>query len=231
VTAGRCRICGCTDAAACPVGCSWVQADLCSVCADVELAIVALFQPRKLSEIVREVLVRLDDLVEEGSCDAPRVRRAVRDLFDQGALTRGGRPRAPTYALAGAVEGAERVEVARHAGVRPRDRAEAREGTGPDARPLRPLPVVPGPPGALPPRKITLTGISYGIACSPLGVTLYREESRKVGAGWARLVCDLAEALGDEIVKRGGGASPAVEDASLPAAPAPAPEKEAANVG
>ncbi len=30
---GTCRKCGCTDAAACPEGCSWVLPDLCSACA------------------------------------------------------------------------------------------------------------------------------------------------------------------------------------------------------
>jgi len=29
----RCRVCGCTEMDACPVGCSWVEEDLCSVCA------------------------------------------------------------------------------------------------------------------------------------------------------------------------------------------------------
>ncbi|TXL72519.1 hypothetical protein FHP25_24810 [Vineibacter terrae] len=29
-----CRICGCTDHAACPGGCSWHERDLCSACAD-----------------------------------------------------------------------------------------------------------------------------------------------------------------------------------------------------
>lgn len=28
----RCRVCGCTDARACPGGCSWVELDLCSAC-------------------------------------------------------------------------------------------------------------------------------------------------------------------------------------------------------
>jgi hypothetical protein len=27
-----CRVCGCTDDAACEEGCSWVEADLCSAC-------------------------------------------------------------------------------------------------------------------------------------------------------------------------------------------------------
>jgi hypothetical protein len=27
-----CRVCGCTDAQACPGGCSWAGADLCSAC-------------------------------------------------------------------------------------------------------------------------------------------------------------------------------------------------------
>lgn len=28
----RCKVCGCTDAHACPEGCHWVEADLCSSC-------------------------------------------------------------------------------------------------------------------------------------------------------------------------------------------------------
>ena len=32
-TERRCRICGCTELQACPGGCSWVGADLCSSCA------------------------------------------------------------------------------------------------------------------------------------------------------------------------------------------------------
>jgi len=31
---GVCRVCGCTDAQACPGGCHWVEPDLCSVCKD-----------------------------------------------------------------------------------------------------------------------------------------------------------------------------------------------------
>jgi acyl-CoA synthetase (AMP-forming)/AMP-acid ligase II len=31
-TAGRCRMCGCTDDRACPGGCAWVAPDLCSSC-------------------------------------------------------------------------------------------------------------------------------------------------------------------------------------------------------
>lgn len=33
-----CRGCGCTDARACPGGCSWVTADLCSACAPLVIA-------------------------------------------------------------------------------------------------------------------------------------------------------------------------------------------------
>lgn len=29
----RCDVCGCTDNAACPDGCTWVDVDLCSSCA------------------------------------------------------------------------------------------------------------------------------------------------------------------------------------------------------
>lgn len=31
---GVCRECGCTDERACPGGCSWVEPDLCSQCAE-----------------------------------------------------------------------------------------------------------------------------------------------------------------------------------------------------
>lgn len=30
----KCRVCGCTDDRACPEGCYWVEADLCSECVD-----------------------------------------------------------------------------------------------------------------------------------------------------------------------------------------------------
>lgn len=33
--ASACRVCGCTDASACPDGCWWVESDLCSGCAVV----------------------------------------------------------------------------------------------------------------------------------------------------------------------------------------------------
>lgn len=36
-TPGVCRVCGCTDECACPGGCSWVESDLCSACADREV--------------------------------------------------------------------------------------------------------------------------------------------------------------------------------------------------
>jgi len=32
VTPRTCRICGCTQRRACPGGCHWVEADLCSAC-------------------------------------------------------------------------------------------------------------------------------------------------------------------------------------------------------
>jgi hypothetical protein len=31
----RCRVCGCTDARACPEGCYWVESDLCSACEEL----------------------------------------------------------------------------------------------------------------------------------------------------------------------------------------------------
>lgn len=30
----QCRVCGCTDEAACPDGCEWVEEDLCSNCVE-----------------------------------------------------------------------------------------------------------------------------------------------------------------------------------------------------
>lgn len=30
-----CRVCGCTEEEACPSGCCWVEADLCSTCAQL----------------------------------------------------------------------------------------------------------------------------------------------------------------------------------------------------
>jgi hypothetical protein len=33
-----CRVCGCTDARACPGGCYWIAEDLCSACAPAEAA-------------------------------------------------------------------------------------------------------------------------------------------------------------------------------------------------
>ena len=32
----RCRVCGCTDLLGCEGGCSWVEEDLCSTCAELE---------------------------------------------------------------------------------------------------------------------------------------------------------------------------------------------------
>ena len=97
VTPGKCRICGCTDERACAVGCSWIQEDLCSVCADVERAIVDLFLPRSREAIEKAVLAELADLVEEGDCDPRRIRRALRDLVAAGAIEK---PSRTTYALA-----------------------------------------------------------------------------------------------------------------------------------
>ena len=37
----RCRVCGCTEADGCPEGCSWVDDDLCSICASAAEAIAA----------------------------------------------------------------------------------------------------------------------------------------------------------------------------------------------
>ncbi len=39
----KCRVCGCTDAKACPGGCSWVAEDLCSSC------VPATYTPEELA--------------------------------------------------------------------------------------------------------------------------------------------------------------------------------------
>jgi hypothetical protein len=35
----RCRVCGCTNDNACPGGCSWIEPDLCSACAEREFSL------------------------------------------------------------------------------------------------------------------------------------------------------------------------------------------------
>lgn len=35
--ARTCRVCGCSDVRACPGGCTWVAADLCSACVEKEV--------------------------------------------------------------------------------------------------------------------------------------------------------------------------------------------------
>jgi len=66
----RCRKCGCTDMHACPGGCSWVDADLCSACAGNSVR-----DPRTdpqpgdvlvVDRDVREVLDRVQDSIEYG---------------------------------------------------------------------------------------------------------------------------------------------------------------------
>ncbi len=50
-TERRCRVCSCTDLQACPGGCSWASADLCSSCAaaagaDAESAMAVVVRQR-----------------------------------------------------------------------------------------------------------------------------------------------------------------------------------------
>lgn len=55
-TTQRCRLCGCTDDRACPGGCYWVTAELCSACASSCVALadeVDLYPMR--STTVREI--------------------------------------------------------------------------------------------------------------------------------------------------------------------------------
>jgi len=46
---GTCRACGCTDNRACPGGCSWVEPDLCSACADKDRPVKSI---RAVQEVV-----------------------------------------------------------------------------------------------------------------------------------------------------------------------------------
>ena len=41
----RCRVCGCTGSTACPGGCYWAGADICSACARVERGVDAMPAP------------------------------------------------------------------------------------------------------------------------------------------------------------------------------------------
>ena len=51
--ARACRVCGCTNFRACPGGCFWVQADLCSACSTMTAAIPAAKLARLLALLVR----------------------------------------------------------------------------------------------------------------------------------------------------------------------------------
>ncbi len=66
---GTCRVCGCTDAQACPDGCSWVDAQrtLCSACAGTI--------PDVLYELKR--IVRLLDNSHRAARVAYRARRRL----------------------------------------------------------------------------------------------------------------------------------------------------------
>lgn len=80
-TERRCRVCGCTELQACPGGCSWAGADLCSSCAaaagpDAASAMAAVVRQRlliagssiKLSRteaVVMQVLVAAPDRLVE----------------------------------------------------------------------------------------------------------------------------------------------------------------------
>ena len=70
-TKRRCRVCGCTETTACPGGCHWVEADLCSSCH----AGFGVRNPRQnpqpgdvlaVGEDVREVIDRIANSIEYG---------------------------------------------------------------------------------------------------------------------------------------------------------------------
>jgi hypothetical protein len=66
----RCRVCGCTEIDACPVGCSWADGDLCSVCFEAAEAL------RKWREQSRRA--NLSALLRESEFTATRAKKASR---------------------------------------------------------------------------------------------------------------------------------------------------------
>jgi hypothetical protein len=60
-TSGRCRWCGCTDAAACELGCSWRNRahTLCSSCVELDRLIRTRVGRMALAEIVSQAAMRL----------------------------------------------------------------------------------------------------------------------------------------------------------------------------
>lgn len=80
----RCRICGCTDEAACPGGCSWVPdplmaGELCSSCAAAGLALLEALRPAhpraagspcdldRFYDVIDDALDALDYVIETSS--------------------------------------------------------------------------------------------------------------------------------------------------------------------
>jgi hypothetical protein len=65
-----CRCCGCDDLHACPEGCSWVEPDLCSTCADLRDRVLVLVdfgaaKREQLEEVLPEVEpIFLDQVLE-----------------------------------------------------------------------------------------------------------------------------------------------------------------------
>jgi ParB family chromosome partitioning protein len=64
--AGRCRGCGCTDAEACPGGCTWVEPGLCSTCAGPPAGPVVTGEAGEVYEVDSADLAGPDDDYEEG---------------------------------------------------------------------------------------------------------------------------------------------------------------------
>jgi len=84
-----CRICRCTSSRGCASNCGWAEADLCTVCAEIQDRILALCMTGATRvEIVAYVMQTpdLEGFREEGDLDETRARRAVRDLIATGAL-------------------------------------------------------------------------------------------------------------------------------------------------
>lgn len=77
-----CCVCRCTQGRACSSGCSWVRADLCSVCCligDV-MMLVAAVCPRTRKRLIDLVEEALEEALEDDDRDARRLEKVLANL-------------------------------------------------------------------------------------------------------------------------------------------------------
>jgi hypothetical protein len=77
-TRRKCRVCGCTDARACPGGCWWVDAELCSACFEAveDLGTVVSHNLARMS--AQPGLYDIARMLDEGTMTISEARRIMR---------------------------------------------------------------------------------------------------------------------------------------------------------